>query len=102
MCQFALTVKLLLIVAKLHGLSSKSIDFVLAFPQMEVDAEIYMDPPIGRELEFGHEICMVSRARILQLDQKLRWLDRKGLCSFYDAPCLNLLKSTIVLTYVYR
>ena len=56
MCQFALTVKLLLIVAKLHGLSSKSIDFVLAFPQMEVDAELYMDPPIGRELEFGKKL----------------------------------------------
>ena len=91
MCQFALTVKLLLIVAKLHGLSSKYIDFVLAFPQMEVDAEIYMDPHWTRAgiwtniRLYPFSVTSVwSRARILQLDQKLRWLDRKGLCSFYD------------------
>jgi len=30
-------------IAELCGLSSKSIAFVLAFPQMEVDAKIYME-----------------------------------------------------------
>ena len=38
-------VKLLLVISKLHGLDSKSIDFVLAFPQAELDVNIWMDLP---------------------------------------------------------
>ena len=41
------SVRLLLIVAKIHGLESKSIDFVLAFPQAELDVDIYMELPAG-------------------------------------------------------
>jgi hypothetical protein len=39
--------KLLLAIAKMHGLESKSIDFVLAFPQAGLDKDIWMDLPIG-------------------------------------------------------
>ena len=42
-----ITVKLLLVISKLHNLDSKSIDFVLAFPQAELDVDIWMDLPIG-------------------------------------------------------
>jgi hypothetical protein len=41
------SVCLLLIVAKIHGLESKSIDFVLAFPQAELDVDVYMELPAG-------------------------------------------------------
>jgi hypothetical protein len=41
------SVRLLLIVAKIHGLVSKSIDFVLAFPQAELDVDVYMELPAG-------------------------------------------------------
>ncbi len=37
------SVWLLLIVAKIHGLSSKSINFVLAFPQADLDVPFYME-----------------------------------------------------------
>ncbi len=37
------SVLLLLIVAKIHGLSSKSINFVLAFPQADLDVPAYME-----------------------------------------------------------
>jgi hypothetical protein len=37
------SVQLLLIVAKIHGLESKSIDFVLAFPQAPLEALVYME-----------------------------------------------------------
>jgi hypothetical protein len=36
------SVRLLLIVAKIHGLQSKSIDFILAFPQADLDVPVYM------------------------------------------------------------
>ena len=39
------SVQLPLIVAKIHGLSSKSIDFVIAFLQANLDMPDYMEPP---------------------------------------------------------
>jgi len=34
-------------IARLHGLDSKSIDFVLALPQAEIDVDIWMELPSG-------------------------------------------------------
>ena len=42
-----ISVKLLLVIAKIHGLESKLIDFVLAFPQADHDIDIWMELPIG-------------------------------------------------------
>ena len=33
--------------ANIHGLKSKSIDFVLAFPQADLDVPVYMELPAG-------------------------------------------------------
>jgi hypothetical protein len=41
------SVRILLAVAKIHGLSSKSIDFVLAFPQADLEVPVYMELPMG-------------------------------------------------------
>jgi hypothetical protein len=41
------SVQMLLIVAKIHKLKSKSIDFVLAFPQADLDVPVYMELPAG-------------------------------------------------------
>jgi hypothetical protein len=41
------SVCLLLVVAKIHGLKSKSINFVLAFPQADLDVPVYMELPAG-------------------------------------------------------
>jgi hypothetical protein len=41
------SVWLLLIAAKFHGLSSKSIDFVLAFPQADLGVPVYIELPAG-------------------------------------------------------
>ena len=38
---------LLLIVAKIHGLQSKSINFVLAFPKADLDVPVCMELPAG-------------------------------------------------------
>jgi hypothetical protein len=42
-----LTVCLLLALCNIHGLESKSIDFVLAFPQADLDVDIWMELPVG-------------------------------------------------------
>jgi hypothetical protein len=38
---------MLLAVAKIHGFSSKSIDFVLAFPQADLEVPVYTELPLG-------------------------------------------------------
>ena len=43
-------VNFLLVLSELIVLESKSIDFVLAFTQAELDVPIYMDLPIGIEV----------------------------------------------------
>ena len=42
-----LTVCLLLALCNIHGLHSKSINFVLAFPQADLDVDIWMELPMG-------------------------------------------------------
>ena len=42
-----LTVCLLLAICIIHGLESKSIDFILAFPQADLDDDIWMELPMG-------------------------------------------------------
>jgi hypothetical protein len=49
------SMKLLLVIAKIHGLESKSIDFVLAFPQADLEEDIWMDLPIGFEPIEDHD-----------------------------------------------
>ncbi len=44
-----ISVKLFLVIAKIHGLESKLIDFVLAFPQADLDEDIWMNLLIGFE-----------------------------------------------------
>ena len=43
--------RLLLILAIVHGLETKSIDFVLAFPQSDLDTNVFMEMHFG----FGHD-----------------------------------------------
>ena len=61
----ALTVKILLVIAKLHNLESKSIDFVLAFPQADLDTDIWMEIPPGFEAE-----DRAVQTKVLKFEQK--------------------------------
>ena len=46
-----ISVRFLLALAIIHGLETKSIDFVLAFPQVDLGADVFMELPFG--FEFG-------------------------------------------------
>ena len=61
-----LTVQLLLPLYNIQELESKSIDFVLAFPQADLEMDIWMELSIGFiiiEVENGH-----SRSYVLKLN----------------------------------
>ena len=46
-----MSVRVLLILALLHNLQTRSIDFVLAFPQTKLESDVFMELPIG--MNFG-------------------------------------------------
>ena len=48
-----ISVQTLLAITKIHNLRSRSIDFVLEFPQSDLDVNVYMDLPNGIDAPYG-------------------------------------------------
>ena len=71
-----LTVRLLLALCNIHGLHSKSIDFVLAFPQADLDVDIWMELPMG--IVVGSKESE-SRGYVLKLMKSLYGLKQASL-----------------------
>ena len=60
-----ISVRFLLILAELLGLDTKALDFVLAFPQADLDTPIYMEIPIGVSVDGIHQnkryvLCLLN------------------------------------------
>jgi hypothetical protein len=107
------SVCLLLVIAKIHGLQSKSIDFVLAFPQVDLDVPVYMELPAGvNPVDVSDEH---RRRYVLKPNKSLYGLKQAGynwfkkLCEGLIAQdfiqsqvnkCVFICKDCIVLTYV--
>jgi hypothetical protein len=105
------SVRILFAVAKIHNLPSKSIDFVLAFPQAELEIPVYMELPIGFESPDG----LTRKLYVLRLNKSLyglkqasyNWfnklstgLQERGFIPSSVDPCVFFSKGCIVLTYV--
>ena len=61
------SIRILLAVAKIQGLLSKSIDFVLAFPQADLEVPVYMELPLG----FDAPDNGIRRFYVLRLSKSL-------------------------------
>jgi hypothetical protein len=68
------SIRLILAIAKIHGLSSKSIDFVLAFPQADLEIPVFMELPIGFDTPDNKE----RRFYVLKLNKSLYGLKQAG------------------------
>ena len=69
---------------KVHGLESKSIDFVLAFPQSDLDVPVYMELPAGvNPTNVSDGDC---RCYILKLNKSLYGLKQAGYNWFEKLP----------------
>ncbi len=105
------SVRILLAVAKIHGLSYKSIDFVLAFPQADLEVPVYMDLP----MDFDAPDNESQKFYMLHLNKSLYGLQQAGYNWFAKLssglqghgfvpssvdPCVFFGKGCIVLTYV--
>ena len=73
------SVRLLLVIAKIHNLPSKSIDFVLAFTQTELEVPVYMDIPMG----FVPEHDIQRRKYVLKLNRSLYGL-KQGSYNWFE------------------
>ncbi len=107
------SIQLLLIIARIHGLKSKSIVFVLAFPQANLDVPVYMELPAGinpTNVSDGdrHRYVLKLNKSLYGLKQAgYNWFKKlcKGLitCNFIQSQvdkCIFFQKDCIVLTYV--
>ena len=61
-----LSVRVLLIISILHDLDTRSMDFILAYPQAKLDVDVYMDLPFGFESPSGD-----NKAYVLKLNKSL-------------------------------
>ncbi len=105
------SVRILLAVAKIHGLSSKSIDFVLAFLQADLEVPVYMELP----MDFDAPENESRKHYVLRLNKSLYGLKQAGYNWFAKLsnslqdrgfvprnvdPCVFFGEGCIVLTYV--
>jgi hypothetical protein len=105
------SVGLILAIAKIHGLSSKSIDFVLAFSQADLEVPVYMelhisfDPPEG---EYCKSYVLRLNKSLYELKQAgYNWfaklsigLQDRGFVQSSIDPCVFFNHNCIILMYV--
>ena len=65
-----LFVRLIISIAKLHNLDSKAIDFVIGFPQADLEEDLWMYLPIGLQVN-GHTEASSERSFLLKLNKNL-------------------------------
>jgi len=83
------TIRLLLTLAILNGWATRQIDFILAYPQAEIEYDMYMHLPTGIELRQGNKPCC------LRLKKNIYGQKQAGR-TFY----LYMVKGLIKLGYV--
>ena len=77
-----LSVHLILALTKIHKLESKVIDFVLAFPQADLKEDIWMQLPIGFQIN-GRTEAESNRHYVLKLNKNLYGL-KQGSYNWYE------------------
>ena len=104
-----LSVRMLMILSIIHDLETRSIDFVLAFPQAPLNVDIYMEPPYGFDRNGRKDFILKLNKNLYGLKDvghKFWNLLRDGLrARGYDQqsetdPCVFIGKECVILTYV--
>ena len=65
-----LSVRLILAIAKIHNIDSKSIDFVLAFPQADFKEDIWTQLSVGFQID-GQTEAKSDKCYVLKLNKNL-------------------------------
>jgi len=104
-----ISVRALLAIASIHKLPSRSIDFVLAFPQADLDVDVFMELPIGMDVDGNRSdwVLKLNKSLYGLKQASSNWFqklkegleDRDYVQSQVD-PCVFLRDDSVVLTYV--
>ncbi len=105
------SVHLILAIAKIHGLVSKSIDFVLAFPQADLEVPVYMELPIGFDapnsdnrkfyvLRLNKSLYGLKQAGYNWFAKLSNGLQDRGFVQSNIDPCVFFGTGCIIFTYV--
>ena len=103
-----ISVRLLLILSIVHGLKTKSIDFVLAFPQADLDRDVFMELPYGFSAgDKGKYVLKLKKNLYGLCDASYNWfqkivdgLESEGFVRSEIDQCVFLRKDCIILLYV--
>lgn len=105
-----MSVRLVLILALIFNLPTRSIDFVLAFPQAELDVPVFMEIPAGMVVEGaeqGEYIIELKKSLYGLRQGSFNWfqefkagLETRGFTSSDIDPCIFISKDMILLVYV--
>ena len=108
-----LSVRILFALSVIHDLDTRSIDFVLAFPQAPLDVDVFMELPYGFAVDGITDDG--SKGYVLKLNKSLyglkqaayNWFEMlskglrdRGFKASETDPCVFLRKDCIVLCYV--
>ena len=105
------SVRLLLAIAKIHNLPSKGIDFVLAFPQAELEVPVYMELPLGFSPQDdgrrGKYVLKLNKSLYGLKQASFNWfaklkggLEDRGFVQSNVDACVFYGEGCIILTYV--
>lgn len=105
-----MSIRTLMVLSLLHDLETRSIDFVLAFPQAELDVDVYMELPYGFEgpdqtkryvLKLNKNLYGLKQAAHNWFEKLKAGLEERGYHNKSDAdPCVFFGKNAIILVYV--
>ena len=103
-----ITVRTLMALSQIHGLETKSIDFVLAFPQAELDTDVYMELPFGFDVDGSRNFILKLNKSLYGLKNSSRnWfqhlingLKSRGFTQSQVDPCVLYREDSIILVYV--
>jgi hypothetical protein len=104
-----MSIRTLMALSILHDLETRSIDFVLAFPQAPLDVDIYMEPPYGFDIDGKKDFILKLNKNLYGLKNASHnfWnllregLEARGYKQQSESdPCVFLGKESIILTYV--
>ena len=104
-----ISVRFLLTVAEILQLETQAIDFVLAFPQADLDVPVYMELPAGMEIEGQPKShLLLLKKNLYGLKQaSFNWhkklktaLEERNFVESLSDPCVFIRDNMIILTFV--
>ena len=103
-----ISVRLLMVLSLIYNLETKSIDFVLAFPQLTLERDVFMDLPYGFEYgQRGKYVLKLKKNLYGLSDASYNWfnklkegLESEGYVRSEVDQCVLLREDSVILVYV--